>query len=158
MLLDLKKAFDTVDHQILISKLKLYGTEEVALNLFKSYISNRMQKWTIQGIDSQPNTITCGVPQGSNLGPLLFSVYINELPNCLKQTQASMFADDTKISSSGTSLLEIENKLNSDLHNVDIWLETKKLTLNTTKQNLYYSNSVKEKMETIFRKPQHIHK
>jgi hypothetical protein len=65
-----------------------------------------------------------------------------------------MFADDTSMSSSGTSLLEIENKINNDLHNVNIWLETNKLTLNTEK-NIVYVNSVKEKTETIFRKSQH---
>ena len=67
------------------------------------------------------------------LGPLLLSVYINNLPNCLEETQAPIFTDDTDISSSGTSVLEIENKLNSDLHNVNVWLETNKLTLNTEK-------------------------
>jgi hypothetical protein len=65
-----------------------------------------------------------------------------------------MFADDTSMSSSGTWLLEIENKINNDLHNVNIWLETNKLTLNTEK-NIVYVNSVKEKTETIFRKSQH---
>ena len=92
-----------------------------------------MQTCIVQGTNSHLNKITCGIPQGSNLGPLLFTLYINDLPNCLKQTQASMFADDTNISTFGSSLPEIENKINNDLHNVNSWLETNKLTLNAKK-------------------------
>jgi hypothetical protein len=84
----------------------------------------------------------------------LFSVFINDLPNWLEETQAARFADDTRISTSGTSLLETENKMNNDLHNFNIWLETNKLNLNKEK-NIVYVNSVKEKTETIFRKSQH---
>ena len=101
LFLDLKKAFDTVDHQILISKLKIYAFGGVAVNLFKSYLSNRIQKCRIQGVDSQPKKITFAVPQGSNLGPLLFLDYINDLRNCLEGTQTATFADDTSISSYG---------------------------------------------------------
>ena len=92
-----------------------------------------MQTCIVQGTNSHLNKITCGIPQGSNLGPLLFTLYINDLPNCLKQTQASMFADDTNISTFGSSLPEIENKINNDLYNVNSWLETNKLTLNAKK-------------------------
>ena len=81
-------------------------------------------------------TVQCGVPQGSNLGPLLFSIYINDLPNCLKYTQASMFADDTNLSCSGSSPEGIEHKLNTDLCNVNRWLNANKLTLNTKKTKL----------------------
>ena len=116
LFLDLKKTFDSVDHQILISKLKIYRIGGVALSLFKSYLSNRIQRCRIQGVDLQPKKIKCGVPQGSNLGPLLFLVYINDLSNCLEETHASIFADNTSISSSGDSLLEIENKTNNHLH------------------------------------------
>ena len=77
--------------------------------------------------------ITCGVPQGSNLGPLLFLIYINDLPNCLPTTEASMFADDTNLRCNGKSSVDVEQKINIDLDNVNKWLISNKLTLNTEK-------------------------
>ena len=116
LFLDLKKAFDTVDHKSLLAKLELYGIQGVALNFFKSYLTNRSQLCTVQRTNSQLKKIRCGVPQGSNLGPLLFSLYTNDLPNCLEQTEASMFADETNISSIGNS------PALHDLYNVNNWL------------------------------------
>ena len=78
---------------------------------------------------SKCRTISCGVPQGSNLGPILFLLYVNDLPNCLKSTSASMFADDTNLTASGNTITELHNKLNNDLENIHQWLQANKLTL-----------------------------
>ena len=133
LFLDLKKAFDIVDHKILIAKLKTYGVQGHALQWLISYLSGRKQVCKINNEISNTANITCGVPQGSNLGPLLFLVYINDLSDCLTSTKASMFADDTNISCCGGSSVEVEQKLNTDLENVHKWLISNKLTLNVEK-------------------------
>ena len=133
LFLDLKKAFDTVDHNILISKLEKYGIRGTALHLFRCYLSERKQICKLQNTMSEVVNLTCGVPQGSNLGPLLFLLYINDLPNCLEETQASMFADDTNLSCHGKSSSEVESMINTDLENVHKWLIANKLTLNEEK-------------------------
>ena len=133
LFLDLKRAFDTVDHKILISKLEKYGIRGTALHLFQSYLSDRKKICKLQNTMSKVVDITCGVPQGSNLGPLLFLLYINDLPNCPEETQASMFADDTNLFCQGKSSTEIESKIDTDLDNVHKWLIANKLTLNQEK-------------------------
>jgi hypothetical protein len=80
--------------------------------------------------------LKCDVPQWSNLGPFLFLLYVNDLPNCLDQAKPSMFADDTNISASAEFVDELEEKLNSDLSNICQWLVANKLTLNVSKQNI----------------------
>ena len=134
--IDLKKAFDTVNHDILLKKLELYGIKGQALNLLKSYLSNRHQKCQIGKFVSSERLIKCGVPQGSILGPLLFLLYINDLPECLKSTRPRLFADDTNLTASGPCITDIENAVNSDLQNLRNWLIANKLSLNVTKQNL----------------------
>ena len=131
--IDLKKAFDTVNHDILLKKLELYGIKGQALNLLKSYLSNRHQKSQIGNFFSSEHLIKCGVPQGSILGPLLFLLYINDLPECLKSTRPRLFADDTNLTASGPSVTDIENAVNSDLQNLRNWLIANKLSLNVTK-------------------------
>ena len=116
--LDLKKAFDTVDHAILLKKLNLYGIKGTPELWFKSYLTDRHQRCIINGNVSQPRKLCCGVPQGSTLGPLLFLLYINDLPNCLKYSTAKMYADDTNITSTAQCTSEAQTTTNYDLENI----------------------------------------
>ena len=98
--LDLKKAFDTVDHNILVRKLESFNISEQSRAWFKSYLSDRKQAVKVNGIKSRYRPITCGVPQGSILGPLLFMIYINDLYLYLNESKVSLYADDTALYSS----------------------------------------------------------
>ena len=102
--LDFAKAFDTVNQEILINKLRTYGVRSGSLAWFQSYLYNRTQMCSVSGFSSSECIITCGVPQGSILGPLLFIIYNNDLPNCLQHSKARMYADDTNITTTGTSI------------------------------------------------------
>ena len=133
LFLDLKKACDTVNHKILLTKLEMYGIRGRSLEWFRSYFMNRRQVCAINGKLSDEKQINCGVPQGSNLGPFLFLLYINDLPNCLETTNARLFADDTTLLATGLNTVEVEAKLNHDLLNVDQWLKANKSTLNEGK-------------------------
>ena len=130
--LDLKKAFDTVDHSILIEKLKYYGCDESVIMWFKSYLSNRRQFTQIDGVNSETGTISCGVPQGSILGPLLFLIYINDLPNIVK-FMTLLYADDTTFQISDVRLCNLHNKANRFLITAANWFAANKLTLHPKK-------------------------
>ena len=131
--LDIKKAFDTVNHDILLKKLEMYGLGESALALLRNYLTDRTQKYNLQGMLSKQRKITCGIRQGSILGLLLFTIYINNLPNCLKHTTPRMFADDTSLTAAEETLNEVEKRANEDLKNVRNWLSANKLNLNIAK-------------------------
>ena len=133
LFLDVSKAFDTVDHSLL-SKLQSYGVSSSTLNWFKSYLSGHSQFTKIGDVKSHPLSTTAGVPQGSILGPNLFSVHINNLPNiCPVNSTAVLFADDTTIYVIGSSASEISSILSSALENCQSWMVKNKLQLNTLK-------------------------
>ena len=113
--IDLPKAFDSVNHSILLSKMEHYGVRDTALEWFKSYLSNRKQYVYSNGESSQLKDITCGVPQGSVLGPLLFLIYMNDLPNISKLLQFFLFADDTNIYYEAESSEQLEQVINKEL-------------------------------------------
>ena len=131
--IDLKKAFDTVDHEILCRKLDLYGVHQRELSWFKSYLSDRKQFCRVNGIDSTLGNIEVGVPQGSCLGPLLFLIYINDLPQAVQESNVSMYADDTSLCFQSHGLTRLNEAINNDLRKLDSWLQGNKLSLNVAK-------------------------
>ena len=133
VLLDLSKAFDTVDHQILINKLNKIGIRGISLQWIKSYLTNRVQYVEINGKKSTEQPITIGVPQGSILGPLLFLIYINDMSKCSEKLSFVHFADDTTVFIRGASVAGIVPALNAELQKVDSWLCSNKLSLNLEK-------------------------
>ena len=141
--IDLKKAFDTVNHGILVKKLKSYGIKGQALDILKSYLSNRRQKCQVDKFVSSERFTECGVPQGFILGPLLFLLYTNDLPECLKNTRPRLFADDTNLTASSHSIADIEIAVNSDLENLRHWLIANKYSQNRIYVYWIFSN-VKE--------------
>ena len=131
--LDLRKAFDTVDHLLLINKLKGLGVAGKSLAWFRSYLSGRTQQTMCENELSPPAKITVGVPQGSILGPLLSLVYINGIQSVLKHSRMTMFADDMAFYCHENSPTDLQLKLNVDLAAITSWLHDNKLTLNVAK-------------------------
>ena len=135
--IDLSKAFDTVNHEILLRKMEHYGIRGVALDWFTSYLSNRKQYVYLNGEPSQLDNITCGVPQGSVQGPLLFLIYINDLPNISEVLQLYLFADDTNIYYEAESIDKLEKIINKELKKLYTWLVVNRLSLNIKKANKF---------------------
>ena len=139
--IDLAKAFDTVDHAILLSKLEFYGIRGVTLRWFESYLLGRKQFVAINKTHSDLANIRCGVPQGSILGPILFILYINDFNYLSNVLQIIMFADDTNLFLTGSDLLEIELVFNRELKIIAEWFQSIRLSLNVTKTSyLIFSN------------------
>ena len=146
--IDLQKAFDTVNHSILCQKLLHYGLRGKIYSLLKSFLSNRKQYVSINGYDSGELDVTCGVPQGSTLGPLLFLIYINDFRFSLDKCIASHFADDTCISYSSSKLKTIETIMNSELKRASEWLVSNRLSLNVKKSKLLIFHSKQSKIDS----------
>ena len=141
--LDLAKAFDTVNHSILLKKLKTYGIRGNVFKLLESYLSGRSQFVKLDGIYSSTVQIKYGVPQGSILGPLLFLIYVNDLPSATNFF-IKLFADDTFLCAQNKNMKVLEKEVNSELEKVFVWLASNKLTLNISKSKyMIFTNTRK---------------
>ena len=146
--LDLSKAFDTVNHDILLQKLNHYGIRGIAYTWIKSYLNSRVQFVHYNGVNSENLPVTCGVPQGSILGPLLFLLYVNDIVNVSASLMPILFADDTNVFISGHNIHEMCTLLNTELQKIVLWLNSNKLSLNVSKTHyMLFSPHKKCKMK-----------
>ena len=147
--LDLSKAFDTISHAGLITKLELYGIKGHELKLIKNYLSRRVKQTSINGTLSDPKEINFGVPQGPVLGAIFFLLFINNLPKVIKHSEICLFADDTVIYNSNTNPETLEKELQEDLTSVSNWLNNNELTINIKKSKVVTFNTRTKKMGNI---------
>ena len=150
---DFRKAFDVIDHHVLLKKLELYRVSDVAVSWFKSYLSDRYQFVSLEGKSSECLPLKKGVPQGSVLGPVLFLLFVNDLPLHLPNSSIDMFADDTTISACTHywDISPLNDGLNSDLDAFDEWSLQNKMVINTrkTKSMLVTGKRIPKKWDSL---------
>jgi hypothetical protein len=131
--IDLSKAFDSISHERLLKKLAMYGCASEAIAWFSSYLGDRSQIVHFKGTPSETEAISRGVPQGSILGPLLFIVFVNDLPMNLSDCETDLYADDTTVYVVGKSVHDIEVKLEHNMLVVAQWCQCNDLQINVNK-------------------------
>ena len=148
--LDLQRAFETLDRNILLNKLQCYGLKDVELKWFKSYLNGRKQKTKVNNVFSDNINIKIGVPQGSVLGALLFLSYINDIHGVVNFSELVLFADDTLMFVVGNNVKECLEKINGDLDTIEEWLKMNKLKLNVNKTKcMVWNGSLNENENVI---------
>ena len=145
---DLQKAFDIVEHDMLLTKLEHYGVRGLANDWFKSYLSDRKQFVSINGHDSNLASVLYGLPQGSVLGPLLFLIYINDLNQAIKFCKVHHFADDTNLVHSSKSITNLNKYVNLDMKNLTVWLNANKISLNVQKTEMVIFKHQRKKIDS----------
>ena len=138
VLVDFKKAFDLVDHKILLRKLEMYGIKNETLQWFTSYLTERRQQVKVNNSNSSFKPVSCGVPQGSILGPLLFLIFINDLPLCINNVFIDLYADDTTLYFIHTSQEIIEQNLQAALNELQLWCKSNGMMLNSAKTKVMF--------------------
>ena len=153
ILIDLQKAFDTINHDIILDKMKLMRFSEETIGWFKSYLSNRNFLVNVGTTFSDPADLKCGVPQGSILGPLLFLLYIIDLPQAIYDCDVRLYADDTCISFKHNNVKTIEDKLNKDFNTLCDWFLDNKLSIHfgedNTKTILFSPRNLRKNADNI---------
>ena len=140
--IDLKKAFDTINHEILLKKFDFYGIRGIVNDWLCRYLSNRKQFVMLDNTESSQLNVICGVPQGSSLGPKLFILYINDIVQVSDILKLIIFADDTNAFCSGDNVIEVTKIVSSELNKLKVWFVINKLSLNVSKTNyMLFSNS-----------------
>ena len=142
--LDLAKGFHAVDHSIPLKKLPCYGIIGIALQLIESFLDNRKQYIVVKNVCSSSQNVTCGVPQGSTLAPLLFIIYINDLVQTAN-FEVTLFADDTSLVMSHKSIEKLQNQVNYEINQVGKWMNANKLTISYSKSNFMLFINKKKK-------------